>query len=615
MNKLSTFLIFILFVICGHTRAQEAVDNPKLDHNIFIEKISNSQTLFFNEVIKKYDDYLIDNPEDILILIEKCKFVEFAQYDEYGEYNLNQELFDSLSNDLFNRYPYHPEVLIYQTTQYWEEDLQEVFKKVKKSIKDNNHHWSNKNLGIIYFEMAKQDYYDEKFKQAYNNADIAIDHDEKLKSLIEYAKILIAVDKKDEALKALNSGKDTSKHTWEINQKAELLLELKDYNNALKLYKTINEIDSSYNNNLETAKIMEGINKFNEARTYLLKDTAMLWDKTKAYFNLFSHDLKYQSANTALLSYNKYRDLGFSKDALAIYRLKLFFKYPLLSWKLRDFLGLLTLVLLLAVLIIIPSIWILPLHFISHRWKLYSAESAKITLWGLKSFWWVSAGYFIASFAASLVSPEYLNSIITWTDFYDGYTTEQQALSALIFMITYAVITFFMLYKINLSVLLYKYWSFWKCFGITAGLFVAYKFASIIYIQIGMIFFDVKLSDISFIPQILLSSTDEIKALISEYGIGIGCLTVGVLVPIYEEIIFRGVILDACKRYINFRWANIIQATLFATIHDDLYLFPVFFGFGMLAGLLKEKSGGLLSGISFHIVNNLLALLVIALRG
>jgi hypothetical protein len=83
----SYILLFILFL--NELSAQVDTINPKLDHKVFVEEIRNSQKIVYDDVIRKYDDYLSKNGDDILMQIEKCKFVQVALYDDEEEYNPN----------------------------------------------------------------------------------------------------------------------------------------------------------------------------------------------------------------------------------------------------------------------------------------------------------------------------------------------------------------------------------------------------------------------------------------------------------------------------------------------------------------------------------------------
>jgi membrane protease YdiL (CAAX protease family) len=77
-----------------------------------------------------------------------------------------------------------------------------------------------------------------------------------------------------------------------------------------------------------------------------------------------------------------------------------------------------------------------------------------------------------------------------------------------------------------------------------------------------------------------------------------------------EEYLFRGYLLQAIGSLFRNRWIAIVAtATLFALAHGAQN-FPLFFdrlAFGLIAGWLVTKTGGLEAGIALHILNNFLA--------
>lgn len=91
------------------------------------------------------------------------------------------------------------------------------------------------------------------------------------------------------------------------------------------------------------------------------------------------------------------------------------------------------------------------------------------------------------------------------------------------------------------------------------------------------------------------------------YGPVVTMLLVAVLVPIFEELAFRGLILGGLSRHISFGWANTLQALLFAASHDDLPRFPFYLVLGLLAGWLVKKTGSLAPAIALHVLNNAMA--------
>lgn len=611
MKFKSTFLtLFISFTILfvNDTFAQS------LDSETLVKELENSNNNIFKDYLKRYDDYLKQHPTDITIQIEKCKFLQNAQYDEEEDYNPNQEAFDSCSAALVELHPNHPEVLIFQTTYLWGDELKEVFATAQTSIQKNPKVWSDSNLGILYKSMSDQYFSDSEYNKAYSYMLEAISKDKKYKSTIDYAQILIELKKKEEALKVLLSVKESSLELWELTQKADMLLELKAYSKALQLYNKISKIDSTYNNNLNIATTLEKVGQIELARKCLVSDTASNWQKEDAIRNLLMHDIKYENGAKCIDSYNKYRDLGYSTDPLGIYRLKVFFLHPLQIWSFRDIFGVLMLLIVILLLILIPSIWILPFYFIGHKWNFLARDKPFESDWGLKSFWFVSYGYLIASFTTFFVEPELLYSIFS-SSYFDGEVgPEKLGLTSIIFILILALFGLASLYKTNPKVLMNNQWSIKKSIFTSLGILLAFRIVSGIYMQIGVNFFDVTIDNFATIPQLFLASQQEIEALIAYSGKGITFLLICLLAPLYEEIIFRGVILGSCQRYSNFHIANFFQAILFAVIHMDLFLFPVFLLFGIVTGILRKKSGGLLPGIIFHVVNNTLAILILLLK-
>jgi membrane protease YdiL (CAAX protease family) len=585
-----------------------------LDHKIFLEEIEHSSENIYKDCIRKYDQYLNKFPGNISVRIEKCKFIQEAQYNESEDYNPNQEEFDSCSSILVRMYPENPAVIIYQTTYLWGDDLNELFKKAEKAINGHPEEWNKSDLGMLYFKMADQYYGDSDYQSAFKYIQKAILNDEKYRSSLEFARILTELDKKKEALDVLMTFQDTTKETWQLHQKADLLFKLKSYKEALKVYNKIDEIDSSFNNNYELAKTLEAVGEFEYARKYLIADTSKNWDKKTALRNLLNHDLKHQNGTICIGTYNKYRDFGYSMDPLAIYRLKLFFFHPLNAWKLRDIIGLMTLVLVFIILISAPSIWILPVYFIGHNWNLLTRKKLFESQWGLKMFWFVSAGYLVATFFSVIAVPEYLYSLLNSSNSDYVLTPEKEGLMSLIFILFFAFFGLASLYKVNPGILLSKKWSVMKSILLGTGILIAYKILIAVYIRMGITIFGISKDDLASFPDVFLASKQNIQAILDTYGTGAGYLLCCLLVPLYEEIIFRGVILGSIQRYINFNTANILQAILFSAIHLNLFLFPVFFLFGITVGILRKESGGLLSGIVFHVVNNLLAITIIIFR-
>lgn len=94
------------------------------------------------------------------------------------------------------------------------------------------------------------------------------------------------------------------------------------------------------------------------------------------------------------------------------------------------------------------------------------------------------------------------------------------------------------------------------------------------------------------------------------YGLGVTILVIGVLVPVFEEWVFRGALLSGLARHLSFGGANLIQAGVFAAIHGDPPRFLFYLSMGLAAGWLVRRRNTLLPAIALHATNNTVAVLL-----
>jgi hypothetical protein len=80
--------------------------------------------------------------------------------------------------------------------------------------------------------------------------------------------------------------------------------------------------------------------------------------------------------------------------------------------------------------------------------------------------------------------------------------------------------------------------------------------------------------------------------------------------PVFEEGVFRFILLGFMEKRTGFAAANIIQALLFGIYHMNPVQGIYAFLLGALIGLLKHYSGTVLSCICFHVAFNITGVLV-----
>ncbi|MCU1305579.1 MAG: hypothetical protein JWN45_274 [Acidobacteriaceae bacterium] len=85
-----------------------------------------------------------------------------------------------------------------------------------------------------------------------------------------------------------------------------------------------------------------------------------------------------------------------------------------------------------------------------------------------------------------------------------------------------------------------------------------------------------------------------------------GCL----IVPIFEEVFFRGVLLSWLRTRLNVHGAIYAMATLFALMHGSLVVAPYVFIFAVVAGYVRVRTGSTFNTIIMHSLNNVMLLYV-----
>lgn len=86
-------------------------------------------------------------------------------------------------------------------------------------------------------------------------------------------------------------------------------------------------------------------------------------------------------------------------------------------------------------------------------------------------------------------------------------------------------------------------------------------------------------------------------------------LLMAVLPAVFEELIFRGIILNGLKGKLNDVYAILISAVMFAFAHGSIEQFVYQFALGVVIGWMVVRTGSLLSGMIVHFLNNAMVLI------
>ena len=95
-----------------------------------------------------------------------------------------------------------------------------------------------------------------------------------------------------------------------------------------------------------------------------------------------------------------------------------------------------------------------------------------------------------------------------------------------------------------------------------------------------------------------------------------GVLSIALLAPILEELLFRGAIQGLLQDTLKNPWkAIVISSLIFGIVHMNPAQIPFAFLLGMMFGWLYYRTGSLLPGIVGHVLNNSIATINMLLYG
>ena len=86
-----------------------------------------------------------------------------------------------------------------------------------------------------------------------------------------------------------------------------------------------------------------------------------------------------------------------------------------------------------------------------------------------------------------------------------------------------------------------------------------------------------------------------------------GYLSIGILVPLAEEAVFRGAVLRVLLKVFNTRWhwvPIVLSALIFGAIHGNIQQFVHATLIGLILGWMYYRTHSILPGVLFHWVNN-----------
>jgi membrane protease YdiL (CAAX protease family)/tetratricopeptide (TPR) repeat protein len=578
------------------------------DHQVHLKRLGSAKDSLYTEILSRYDQYISAHPESPTAQLERCKLIEKSYYDSYEDYNPNYEEAEGCATELAERFPDTPEVLLYRAEFLFGDSLQAFLKRLELKA-GGDEDWKPFEWQV-YERLANTFRYTEGTSpDVIHYAELAMAENDTLDLSIMLAEAYQENSRREAAIEVLLNKLDSTDDAWILNQKGELLRSLDKPDEALRAFGWASK-DEDMEDASAVAKAMIDKGLIEGARPYLLKDyqKTQQWNPDRPARALLEYDLRYGVGDSAVVGYRRLTQDNFTGDTFGVYRLRLFAKAPLAGWTFADFARLGFLALLLCVIFIVPYLWVLPIHY----WGMLRKRRGVVAEipafdWGLRHLW-VACALWLTCDTLAMLLFDYGSALSYFSD-YHGETlpgvNEVSARLNLFFMTGNAVYCLAMVGKPDLRAMWKKIESrhIWMGIALALTIRIVHWIAVLFLKSFGV--------EMDAATGIASAITDAVVSINTFYSPWIGFLLVAIVVPLYEEVLFRGIFLSAAQRNMKFIMANSLQAIAFALVHQNLWMIPFYFTFAAIAGHYTRKTGSLTTGIAMHIMNNLIAFVAI----
>ena len=139
----------------------------------------------------------------------------------------------------------------------------------------------------------------------------------------------------------------------------------------------------------------------------------------------------------------------------------------------------------------------------------------------------------------------------------------------------------------------------------TSPVLIIVSFITGCSLQMPISFIMALLENAGVAPDLFEQYSKSIEPLVSNQNIILQILAVGIMAPLIEEIIFRGLIFNNLKKNIPIPAALVIQALLFGIVHLNIIQGSYAFVVGIILGLFVLWSNSLFLPVAVHMGMNL----------
>ncbi len=582
--------------------AEPVADSPGFgtdSHERYLLQLGAAETDQYGRVLQQYSAYILAHPEDVTAALEKCKFIDTLADTEDLPVESAQEDKENCEAQLRTRANAgDPRIQLYLMEQQWGAAgiaAAEALLPAAKSWPNESQAKLLERLAVLYTST------DKRKSGAYAVQAVALDARSSARMMA--AQHLVTVGAKSQAVKMLESGPPDLWNSYTRSSAAKMLLELDDPAGAARLLRAEKSEALNLDTKLLLARALAKSGDGTSARG--LYDSALKQTDRRAGVDglrdYFQFERDHGTVEQARATYERLRDQGYAADPFGRYRISLASRDGFAPWHLRDALGILSLALVLGTLALIPAVALAPVHYRGLARQLRGdVPPAPPFKWDLGHAWYALGAFLVVNSLSAyvLAYPEFQSVFAVFAGSAAPLENRDLGNALVLQAALMACFTAPLLLHVDVKALFRGQWSVLRTVlvGVGVGLLIRVALTLVLGLR----------SRLPMAADFSNGVTRALEGIDSAYGPLAVLALAGVAVPILEEVIFRGVLLNAMSRHVSFWWAAATQAVVFALMHESWKLMPFFFAFAMLAAWLYRRSKGLLAPICLHATNNLL---------
>lgn len=566
--------------------------------------IEGSRETSYHAVVAGYQHACDRHPGDAVLALEQVKFIEHFAYSEDLTIEAAAGDLDRAVTCLRNRFPNAPGTLLYDLRNSPDDAFEAKAEAAGRTV----NRWNSDDQAAYFLLRAQHCDRRTEPVRMHLFAEQSFAARPTPEAGLLLAEALHSADHDREALATLLHPVFDSAQPWLKRQKMDQLFDLGAREDALLLLAELRAENKWYVDNEETAARLARCGEIDLSRAALHAIPLHDFNRVKLLQERFRFELEHGSTAQAAAAYREYRALGLSADPFLRQRIMLLRRHPLAGWTLQDLGGGLFLLALLAGSFALPLVLLVPVHY----WSLLRARKGKTpgwpdSLWGLRTTWLVWGTLCLLEIAIFWTyAPENLQAFAGSSGVADA---QPICLPAVFGLAGAGFLSAFVLlaHKRAWGLLGPGTWGRWRTLGLGVGVLLALRLLLRLYLL--------------FLPSSLngpnaaaIDASLQLMASLRQSLGGPGMFAlVTIVVPLSEEVLFRGLLLQGLARHIPFGWANLLQAGLFACAHLNPPLIPFYLAMALLAGYFARRSGGLLAPLTMHATNNAIASLMVIL--